>query len=330
MWTRSMLKSQAKMNLKSKYWSAFVVTLIISILGGGASAFNGRFSGGSIGFDSDTLKQMQDGNFQQYFTYLEDFFHSGLFVATIFLGVLAALIGVAFSVFVSSVVQVGGNRWFSRSRESAGAPSIGMIFSLFKAGSYLKTVGSMLWMNLFLFLWNLLASVPMLIGVIYTTVKIFQTDFSAWRDLTSNQAADLVLKLIVEFGPVLGLLTLASILLSIPYIIKTYSYRMTPWILADNPAIGYRRALQLSMTMTRGHKWNIFVLDLSFIGWYLLGFLACCIGTIFVIPYVYAVQAELFAVLRSESVASGQCTMEEFGYVKVAAPAPEAPANPVY
>lgn len=330
MWTRSMLKSQAKVNLKSKYWSAFVVTLIVGILGGGAGALNGRFSGGSIGLDSDAFKQMEHGNFQQYFNYLEDYFHSGLFVATIFLGVLVALIGIAFSVFVSSVVQVGGNRWFSRSRESAGAPSVGMIFSLFKGGSYLKTVGGMLWMNLFLFLWNLLASIPMIIGAIYTMVKVFQTDFSAWQNLTSDQAGELILKLFAEYGPVLGLLTLASILLSIPYIIKTYSYRMTPWILADNPAIGYRRALQLSMAMTRGHKWNIFVLDLSFIGWYILGFLACCIGTIFVVPYVYAVQAELFAVLRSESVASGQCTMEEFGYVKVTAPAPEVPANPVY
>ena len=330
MWTRSMLKSQAKANLKTKYWSAFVVTLIISILGGGASAFSGRFSGGSIGMDSETLKQMQAGDFQQYFTYLEDFFHSGLFVASIFLGLLASLIGIAFAIFVSAVVQVGGNRWFSRSRESAGAPNVGMIFSLFKAGSYLKTVGGMLWMNLFLFLWNLLASVPLFIGVIYTGVKLFQTDFSGMQDLTSKQMADLILKLAGEYGPLLGLLTLASILLSIPYIIKTYSYRMTPWILADNPAIGYRRALQLSKVMTRGHKWNIFVLDLSFIGWYLLGFLACCIGTIFVIPYVYAVQAELFAVLRTESVASGQCTMEEFGYVKVSAPVPETPANTVY
>ena len=37
--------------------------------------------------------------------------------------------------------------------------------------------------------------------------------------------------------------------------------------------------------MTRGHKWNIFVLDLSFIGWFLLGILACGIGMFFVMPY---------------------------------------------
>ena len=191
-----MLKSQAKVNLRVKYWIAFVVTLIIGILGGGASVFNGRFSGGSIGLDSDVTGTNSERRFPAIFRPISnDFFRSGLFVAAIFLGVLAALIGIAFSIFVSSVVQVGGNRWFSRSREVAGAPMIGMIFSLFKAGSYLKTVGSMLWMNLFLFLWSLLASVPMIIGAIYTMVKVFQTDFSAWQDLTSKQAAELILKL---------------------------------------------------------------------------------------------------------------------------------------
>ncbi len=91
------------------------------------------------------------------------------------------------------------------------------------------------------------------------------------------------------------LLMLASSLLALPVIIKGYSYRMTPWILADNPQIGYKRALKLSMQLTRGHKWGIFVLDLSFIGWFILGGLLCGIGIMFVMPYFQAVQAELYA-----------------------------------
>lgn len=59
------------------------------------------------------------------------------------------------------------------------------------------------------------------------------------------------------------------LLFIIPGIVKSYSYRMVPYILADNPDIGAGRAVELSNQMTEGEKWNMFVLDLSFIGWYL-------------------------------------------------------------
>jgi uncharacterized membrane protein len=100
-------------------------------------------------------------------------------------------------------------------------------------------------------------------------------------------------------------------------IVKHYSYGMIPYILADNPTIGARRALKLSKDMTRGHKLDIFVLDLSFLGWYLIGFFACCIGMYAVIPYVHATKAELYDVLKKESVNQGYCTMEELGYIAV-------------
>ena len=102
-------------------------------------------------------------------------------------------------------------------------------------------------------------------------------------------------------------------------IVKHYSYMMIPYILADNPTIGARRALRLSKDMTRGHKLDIFILELSFIGWYLLGFLACCIGVVAVAPYVHATKAELYDVLKRESVGRGFCTMEDLGYIAVPA-----------
>lgn len=97
----------------------------------------------------------------------------------------------------------------------------------------------------------------------------------------------------------------------IPGIIKAYSYSMVPYILADNPNIGYRRALKLSMDMTRGYKWKIFVLQLSFIGWYLLGFICCIICLIFVNPYYEATFAEMYGTLRKNAVEKGYCKAEE-------------------
>lgn len=101
------------------------------------------------------------------------------------------------------------------------------------------------------------------------------------------------------------------LLLIIPGIVKSYAYRMVPYILADNPNIGYKRAVELSTKMTGGHKFKMFVLDLSFIGWYLLGMLALLVGTLFVLPYVNATQAELYLVLRQNALDDGLCSYEE-------------------
>ena len=101
------------------------------------------------------------------------------------------------------------------------------------------------------------------------------------------------------------------LLLIIPGIVKSYAYRMVPYILADNPNIGYKRAVELSVKMTDGEKFDIFVLDLSFIGWYILGILALLIGTLFVMPYVNATNAELYLVLRQNALDNGKCSYEE-------------------
>ncbi|PKM90062.1 MAG: hypothetical protein CVU87_03465 [Firmicutes bacterium HGW-Firmicutes-12] len=101
------------------------------------------------------------------------------------------------------------------------------------------------------------------------------------------------------------------LLLIIPGIIKLYSYRMVPYILADNPNIGAKKAIRLSINMTMGHKFDIFVLDLSFLGWYLLGALALFIGTFFVMPYDNATNAELYLVLRQNALDNDLCTYED-------------------
>lgn len=102
-----------------------------------------------------------------------------------------------------------------------------------------------------------------------------------------------------------------TLLLIIPGIVKSYAYAMVPYILADNPNIGYRRAIELSNDMTMGYKLDMWVLNLSFIGWYLLGVLTFGIGTFFVIPYEDATNAELYLELRENAVRRGMCTCGE-------------------
>ena len=92
-----------------------------------------------------------------------------------------------------------------------------------------------------------------------------------------------------------------SLLFVIPGIIKAYEYSMVPYILAENPQISCERAFELSKQMTKGEKWKIFVLDLSFIGWILVGVLCCCVGQFFVQPYIEATFAELYQVMREKA-----------------------------
>ncbi|MCR8634725.1 DUF975 family protein [Paenibacillus radicis (ex Xue et al. 2023)] len=101
------------------------------------------------------------------------------------------------------------------------------------------------------------------------------------------------------------------LLLIIPGIVKTYAYSLVPYILGDNPNIGYKRAVELSKNMTAGQKFDMFVLDLSFIGWYLLGVLALFVGVLFVMPYENATKAELYLALRQNALDEGICSYDE-------------------
>ena len=103
-----------------------------------------------------------------------------------------------------------------------------------------------------------------------------------------------------------------SLLFIIPGIIKTYSYFMVPYILADNPDISKDRAFEISMKTMDGEKFDLFVLELSFLGWQLLGLLACCIGTYFVNPYVKTTMCELYLVMRQKALDRGIATPADF------------------
>lgn len=82
-------------------------------------------------------------------------------------------------------------------------------------------------------------------------------------------------------------------------IIKSYSYRMVPYIVAENPNVTAKEAFALSRQMMRGNKWKAFVLDISYWYWYLLSFITLGLSSfLFVNPYTAATNAELYLHLR--------------------------------
>ncbi len=84
----------------------------------------------------------------------------------------------------------------------------------------------------------------------------------------------------------------------VPGIIKVYSYRMVPYILAENPQMSTKEIIDRSRQMMDGNKWKAFVLDISFIGWYFLSAITLgLVGIFFASPYIMATNAELYLTL---------------------------------
>ena len=84
-------------------------------------------------------------------------------------------------------------------------------------------------------------------------------------------------------------------------VIKTYEYRMIPYILADNPEIQRKEAFKLSKQMMKGNKWKTFVLDMSFFGWNFLSVLTFgLLSILYVNPYNSATITELYCTLKEE------------------------------
>ena len=77
-----------------------------------------------------------------------------------------------------------------------------------------------------------------------------------------------------------------SLLFVIPGIVAAYRYRFAMLNLCENPEIGIMEAINMSKEQTKGFKWQLFVLDLSFIGWSLLASLTLGILYIWLAPYI--------------------------------------------
>lgn len=92
-----------------------------------------------------------------------------------------------------------------------------------------------------------------------------------------------------------------SLLFFIPGIIAGYRYRFALYNLCENPQLSASEALNMSKAQTRGHKWELFVLDLSFIGWSLLCGLTMGILSIWIMPYIQQTDIGYFEACKKAS-----------------------------
>ena len=121
--------------------------------------------------------------------------------------------------------------------------------------------------------------------------------FSYWKNAFKTK----LLKTIYEI--------LWTMLFIIPGIIASYSYAMTDYILAENPELTAKEAIEKSKDMMEGNRWRLFCLEISFIGWGILSLLTLGIGSLWLTPYM---EASMAAFYREVSGTEKQCFDEEW------------------
>ena len=272
MFTRGDLKRAAKAELKVSYWLSFGVIFASMILGGFSGGFGGGFSSSST---TQFTNQIENGNFDPYQLGVA----AGAVIASMLF--IFAIVFVV-KIFLSNPIEAGTAHFFASA--PYGNRNFEVMFSSFKGGRYGKITKAMFLRDLYLFLWSLIGIVPAVIIALAIIIPVS----------TNNHMTDGNM-----FGLIFGTVYPLTFAAMIPAIIKQYSYRLVPYIIADNPNFSAKEALTLSVNMMKGRKWFAFVLDLSFIGWILLGLLGCFVGVYFVYPYIYATNAQFYLALRA-------------------------------
>lgn len=129
-----------------------------------------------------------------------------------------------------------------------------------------------------------------------------------WKSIELSLLIGLFTFLWFMVGNVIGFLVasltqnaiLYIIFLCIPVIIVFYRYRQAFYILMDNPEISCREAIRQSKQMMKGNKGDLFILDISFILWYLLGIVTFGLAIFFVTSYQLTVWANYYRSLKGE------------------------------
>lgn len=189
------------------------------------------------------------------------------------------IIGLAATIFAGIPLWVGHNSFYIKAANND--VNLMSLFDGFKY-KYLNIVKIMFLYGLYINLWALLVFVPII------AVKMCFPNISDF---------------------VLALLAIAA---SAVPIIKQLQYFMIEYIIADNPEITAKRAFEITKAATNGYKLKIFLFQLSFIGWMLLGVIACYIGTYFVMPYFYASRVQCYLFLKENAIAGGIASHADF------------------
>ena len=296
MWTCGEMKKKGWESLSKTLWMSVLLTLILLMI-------TGFITGGQ-----NTINMLKI-NIQLGGASGSDIFSNRSSTAALlpmlaFLNILQILVGLISllaTFFLINPLRVGYTSWFLSNRKEGGSFEINLLFSSFKRGSYTGIVAGTAWQTLWLMIWSLVGVACLLPAFGVSIAGIFSVVFANGiysRSSVSMNSQDLFHNLSnispIYFILFFGLAFIGLIGYSIIMLNRKYAYFFTDFILAENPMFGAQNALNLSKKMTKGMKGHLFVLDLSFIGWWLLSSLTCGLLTLGVMPYTYATYTEVY------------------------------------
>jgi len=102
-----------------------------------------------------------------------------------------------------------------------------------------------------------------------------------------------------------------SLLFIIPGIVKAIAYSQMFYIICEYKDVSVTKAMRISMIITKGHKWDLFVLDLSFIGWAFLCIFTLGIGSFWLDPYIRMSKVNAYHALLKEALEDGRIKPED-------------------
>lgn len=289
---RKLLRKKAWEALKGIYWFMLLICFLASIIGisaGGGFSINLPTNSFDATYTTESLPELDQ--FGSSLPEIADGFarEFGVDRATlavmglILLGVILVIwiLAILFTIFVVCPAEVS----FAKLKIAAVVDrekNFGHILFGFR-NKYLSNVKTMFLRRLYIFLWQL----PMMVLTYALLALVFVSIYKS-GDVAAARA--------LSFA---GLALVSSIGLFVVSIWKHYQYLLVPYIVAENPGMGARAAINLSSEMMLGFKVQAFVLELSFIGWYFLGALCCGIGVLFVNPYYHAAETLLYEELKA-------------------------------
>lgn len=158
-----------------------------------------------------------------------------------------------------------------------------------------KGITSFFWWSLWMFLWVLPFAIPF---------------FASWLGMIfDNSFLALEQRLDASFWIFFAM----CILFYVPIFVKGIDYSQMFFIIAENPTISVRKAMKMSIAMTRGYKWKFFVMLLSFLGWFYLSALTLYILLLWLIPYVFTSFAYAYQYMKQNAIDRKVLTAADFG-----------------
>lgn len=298
MWNRKELKQRAKDALKRNYWKIVLVTTLSMTLGGGLSysmSSSGGKASGIVASDTITTDEVNNVDYGEEYEagYEEETYGEEAETETI----------VENTPDDADTVTDGGADEMSQDMDTRTKVAFGVsivVFALLFALIIIAVVFTLIEL-----LYN-----PFYVGVQRFMLKSVD-DRSEVREIVygfDHSYKNIVKTMFQRDIKVL----LWSLLLFIPGIYKNYQYRMVPYILAEQPDMDWKQALQMSKDMMDGEKWRAFVLDMSFIPWHALCMITCgIVSIVYAAPYIELTNASLYRAIEDKKRAEGKAGIED-------------------